>query len=115
MRAGVNGLTRLKPDTFSSKATFVNLTSAIPRRWVDAVLLAITIIGLWHVVRTVTLALPSWHVDGAFQTASGLFRLNDGQFPGRDFFPYLGMAAVYVLFPLFKLAGADLAASTSAA
>lgn len=93
----------------------MNLTGAIPRRWVDAILLAIAMVGLWHVVRTVTLVLPSWHVDGAFQTASGLFRLNSGQFPGRDFFPYLGMAAVYVPFPLFKLAGADLAASTSAA
>jgi hypothetical protein len=51
--------------------------------------------------------VPTWHMDGAFQTASGLFRLADGQVPGRDFFPYLGIAPVLVLYPVFALLGGE--------
>ena len=39
----------------------------------------------------------------------------DGDFPGRDFFPYLGIGPIYLLFPIFVLAGADLSASTFSA
>src|SRR3712207_3753669 len=52
----------------------------------------------WHEV-------PTFHMDGAFQTASGLYRLADGQWPGRGFFPYLGIAPVPVLYPGFALPG----------
>ncbi|MEI4272306.1 hypothetical protein TEK04_11295 [Klenkia sp. LSe6-5] len=55
--------------------------------------------------------VPVYQLDGAFQTASGLFRLVDGELPGRDFFPYLGIGPVFLLFPLFLAAGADLTAS----
>ena len=55
----------------------------------------------WHEV-------PTLHMDGAFQTASGLYRLADGQWPGRDFFPYLGIAPVLVLYPVFALLGGEL-------
>ncbi|WP_131801979.1 hypothetical protein [Klenkia taihuensis] len=55
--------------------------------------------------------VPVYQLDGAFQTASGLFRLADGELPGRDFFPYLGIGPVFLLFPLFLAAGADLTAS----
>ena len=58
--------------------------------------------------------LPTRHLDGAFQTASGLFRLDDGQFPGRDFFPYLGIGPLYLLFPVYKLFGSNLASSVIA-
>ncbi len=78
-------------------------------------MLLATFVGLIFIVRAVTLNVPTLHVDGAFQTASGLFRLDSGQFPGRDFLPYLGLAAVYVPFPVFKAAGSDLAASATAA
>ncbi|MHC8295308.1 hypothetical protein [Pseudomonas sp. LB3P58] len=54
---------------------------------------------------------PTFHLDGAFQTASGLYRLDAGQMPGRDFFPYLGIGPLFILFPLFKLLGSNLAAS----
>lgn len=104
-----------KPFPIVAKGVRVTSSLGVGRRRFDAALIAVALFGLWYVVRTVTLVLPSWHVDGAFQTASALFRLDSGQFPGRDFFPYLGLAAVYLPFPLFKLAGADLAASTSAA
>ena len=62
----------------------------------------------WHEV-------PTWHMDGAFQTASGLYRLADGQWPGRDFFPYLGIAPVLVLYPVFALLGGELTDTVFAA
>lgn len=58
--------------------------------------------------------VPTYHMDGAFQTASGLFRLSDGQWPGRDFFPYLGIGPVLVLFPAYLALGSSLAASVFA-
>ncbi|QGX99633.1 hypothetical protein EI983_15710 [Roseovarius faecimaris] len=58
-----------------------------------------------------SLDLPTQHIDGAFQTASGLFRLTNGEFPGRDFFPYLGAGPLYLLYPGFLAAGSDLASS----
>jgi hypothetical protein len=58
------------------------------------------------------LLIPTRHVDGAFQTASGLYRLAHGDLPGRDFLPYLGLGPLYLLFPLFWISGAHLAAST---
>lgn len=54
---------------------------------------------------------PTFHLDGAFQTASGLFRLDSGQFPGKDFFPYLGVGVILALYPAFKIFGSDLSAS----
>ncbi len=58
---------------------------------------------------------PTSHIDGAFQTASAMYRLDAGQLPARDFYPYLGIGPMMVIFPVFKLAGADLAASVFAA
>lgn len=59
--------------------------------------------------------LPTFHLDGAFQTASGLFRLDSGQFPGKNFFPYLGVGPVFILYPMFKAFGANLGASVFSA
>lgn len=61
-----------------------------------------------------SLVVPTYHLDGAFQTASGLLRLSEGDLPGRDFFPYLGIGPVYVLYPVFLLLGGDLTASVFA-
>jgi hypothetical protein len=58
--------------------------------------------------------LPTMHLDGAFQTASGLFRLDAGEWPGKDFLPYLGIAPVALLYPVFVLRGGDLAATVFA-
>ena len=58
-----------------------------------------------------TVDLPTTHLDGAFQSASSVYRLNAGYFPGRDFMPYLGIGPTFVIFPAFRAAGADLAAS----
>lgn len=59
--------------------------------------------------------IPTFHLDGAFQTASGMFRLDAGQLPGRNFFPYLGIGPLLLIFPFFKMAGGTLAASVFAA
>ncbi len=59
--------------------------------------------------------LSTFHIDGAFQTASGLFRLQAGELPGRDFFPYLGTGVLLSLYPAFLLFNGDLAASTASA
>jgi hypothetical protein len=64
---------------------------------------------------TVAIDLPVVHLDGAFQTASGLYRLDAGQLPGKDFFPYLGVGPLMLLYPAFKLAGGNLAASVFSA
>ncbi len=58
--------------------------------------------------------IPLVQMDGAFQTASGLFRINDGYMPGRDFYPYLGLLLTWVLYPIFWLSGADLSSTVFA-
>lgn len=60
---------------------------------------------------TKSIDIPTFHLDGAYQTASALFRLDDNQWPGKDFFPYLGTGLTYLLYPIFKFAGGDMAAS----
>lgn len=88
---------------------------AWPARIARAVIVAA---GLaWALLEALSTAvdLPTQHLDGAFQTASGLYRLHAGQWPGRDFFPYLGIGPLFTLWPTFAAGGADLAASVVAA
>lgn len=63
----------------------------------------------------VAIDIPTFHLDGAFQAASGMFRLNAGQLPGRDFFPYLGVGPLLLVYPLFHMAGATFGASVLSA
>lgn len=58
---------------------------------------------------------PTFHLDGAFQTASGLFRIGAGQVPGRDFYPYLGIGPLLLIYPFYAVAGGGLGASVFAA
>lgn len=60
---------------------------------------------------TTTINVPTFHLDGAFQMASGIFRFDSGQFPGKDFFPYLGIGPLFTLYPAFKASGPDIFAS----
>ncbi|MFZ5523397.1 MAG: hypothetical protein ACOY9D_04855 [Pseudomonadota bacterium] len=71
----------------------------------------------WAVLYSLTASidLPTMHLDGAFQTASGLYRLDAGQFPGKDFFPYLGIGPLFALYPFFKTLGANISASVFSA
>lgn len=57
------------------------------------------------------LITPTLHLDGAFQTASALFRLSNDEVVGRDFYFYLGLGPLYLLYPIFKLTGGTLADS----
>ena len=59
--------------------------------------------------------IPLFQLDGAFQTASGLYRLSEGYIPGKDFFPYLGLLITWVLYPIFLIAGSNIGASMFAA
>lgn len=59
--------------------------------------------------------IPTTHLDGAFQTASGLYRLDAGQFPGENFYPYLGIGPLLSLYPFFKVFGANISASVFSA
>ena len=54
---------------------------------------------------------PINHIDGSFQSVSGELHLNDGSFPGLNFLPYIGVGPVLMMFPIFKILGANLAAS----
>lgn len=89
------------------------------RAWLPKMMLALTItLGVSALVQLGAAAavyLPFSHIDGAFQTASGLFRLQAGQLPGRDFFPYLGVGVLLGVYPPFLLYGGDFAASIAAA
>lgn len=58
--------------------------------------------------------IPTFHLDGAFQTASGLYRLSADQYPGKNFYPYLGVGPTFALYPLFKAFGSDISASVFA-
>ncbi|MDP5182818.1 hypothetical protein QOZ88_09210 [Blastococcus sp. BMG 814] len=76
-----------------------------------SLVLLILVVPVVHALQAMH-AVPTFHLDGAFQTASGLFRLGEGQWPGRDFFPYLGIGPVAVLYPAFVAMGGSLTAST---
>lgn len=60
------------------------------------------------------LIVPVNHVDGAYQTASSLFRIYHNQLPGRDFYPYLGLGPIYGIFPLFIVLGGKITSSLAA-
>lgn len=80
-------------------------------------LLIITLWFVWLVFYSLRTAIniPTFHLDGAYQTASGLYRLYAGMLPGRDFFPYLGIGPTLLLYPIFLISGAHISASVFSA
>lgn len=58
-----------------------------------------------------SILVPTFHIDGAYQTSSSLFRLMHEQSIGKDFYFYLGIAPLYILYPLFHFMGENLFAS----
>lgn len=90
-----------------------------PRLWAGRIALAASVAAALLVAyltaREQAVPLPTFHLDGAFQTASGEFRLRSGELPGRDFFPYLGAGPVYAIFPMFALLGGTLGAAVTSA
>lgn len=73
---------------------------------VSAMLAGFTIESLEQAVR-----INSMHLDGVYQTASALMRVQQGDMIGRDFYFYLGLGPLYSIYPLFSLLGGDVAAS----
>ncbi len=53
-------------------------------------------------------------LDGAFQTYNMVSAIDRGLVVGADYFPYLGPFLGYVVYPVFKLLGGTLFASTAA-
>jgi hypothetical protein len=82
-----------------------------------ASLTLIIAVGCWMALGALiqSIWVPTHHMDGAFQTASGLHRLDMGYILGKDFVPYLGIGPLVVLYPTFKLFGATLCASCASA
>lgn len=58
---------------------------------------------------------PTYHLDGAFQTFSGLNRLLQGDVIARDFIPYLGSGPLLSVFIPFIVFGGNLISSVIAA
>ena len=54
-------------------------------------------------------------VNGDFQTYNPLRRIAEGQAPGRDFQPYMGLGVTYATYLPFALLGKDFAASKASA
>lgn len=97
------------PRNSSTKYLFLNKTI-----WIIVTLALINVcLAIIFGLRQ-SIDIPTFHLDGAYQTASGLYRLADGQWPGKDFFPYLGIGLTFFLYPVFMLAGNDIAASVFA-
>lgn len=77
--------------------------------WLTALTLSLNWVIYYSLEQS--LKVPLFHIDGAYQTASALYRLSEGQLPGRDFQPYLGVAVSYLLLPAYWMAGKTIAAS----
>lgn len=92
-----------------------SVSATTRRRKLQGVIIIANIVIAAALSAQFSIDIPTKHLDGAFQTASGLFRLAAGQWPGEDFLPYLGLGPLFVLYPFFLLAGGDVAASEFAA
>lgn len=55
------------------------------------------------------------HMDGVFQTSSMMYRLAAGEMPGRNFFPYLGLGPMYMVYPVFALMGSTVSSAIASA
>lgn len=59
--------------------------------------------------------VPTFHLDGAFQTASAMFHIKSGDVPGIDFLPYLGFGPILLMVPTFFIFGGTLSSSVASA
>jgi hypothetical protein len=89
--------------------------SSILCQLIGYVITALTLVIIAFNALKTSIDVLTSHLDGAFQAASDLFRLDSGRLPGRDFYPYLGIGPLLAIFPIYKIAGADLAATVFAA
>lgn len=94
-------------NTWASLSFFKTLGKCLI---ISCAFISVVLVARLHAIDT-----PTFHLDGAFQTASGLYRLHTGQFPGRDFYPYLGIGPLYLLYPIFAITGHNMASSVFSA
>jgi hypothetical protein len=84
---------------------------SVIRKFLSYAVTVLTLIIIIIDALSYSIIIPIIHIDGAFQVASGLFRLEAGQLPGRDFYPYLGVGPLLAIFPIYKIAGGNLSAA----
>ncbi len=99
------------PYLFQNIKRLYNMSSKHSERIIKIAIITSALLSIIFVSKIESINAPTFHLDGAFQTASTLYRLNANQVPGRDFFPYLGIGPTYALYPTFLLMGGDLSAS----
>ena len=97
----------------SQKTTFKNRRLTSERQVIAFILLA-NLLLICSISWKASLYLPTNHLDGAFQTAAGLFKMKSGQIPGIDFFPYLGIGPLVLIYPFFLVFGQNLASTVFA-
>lgn len=85
------------------------------RSWLVGAAIILTALGALLVAESRCLYVYAFQMDGVLQTSSMEYRLAAGFLPGRDFFPYLGLGPLYVLFPVFFLLGKTVVAANTAA
>jgi hypothetical protein len=85
-----------------------------PQRWLITAILLANLTLLVAISWKASLYSPTNHIDGAYQTAAGLFKMKSGQIPGIEFFPYLGIGPIILLYPFFILFGSKLASTVFA-
>ena len=79
------------------------------------ILFLVTVVYIFLSSKQYSIVVPTNHLDGAYQTATGLFRILNGELIGRDFYHYLGIGTIAYLFPAFVVFGAKLCSSVLAA
>jgi hypothetical protein len=89
-------------------------TRALAAKVIIGLSVGITGVACFEVARAKSVAVPIYHLDGAFQTLSSLERYSNGDVPGRDFFPYLGIGPTLAIFPAFLATGGSIASSVTA-
>jgi hypothetical protein len=92
----------------------MSISKTLWKRKFEICTLFVILMVCYATAARIAIYIPTNHVDGAFQTASGLFRIKQADVPGIDFFPYLGLGPLLMLAPIFFGKGADLAASVFA-
>ena len=73
-----------------------------PQKWLVTAMFMVNLILLGAISWKASLYSPTFHIDGAFQTAAGLFKMKSGQVPGIEFFPYLGIGPIVLLYPFLS-------------
>jgi hypothetical protein len=92
-----------------------NVLGFLKCHWKKIVFIVTLLVADLALAYSGTSIAPTYHLDGAFQTLSGLNRLLQGDAIGKDFIPYLGTGPILIVFGAFIAFGGNLVASVIAA